>query len=75
MHQGSESNAISILCMYVLYMWRIDNKARLDLTYNHISRLELGDNIVLHFAAIKQQCCCIECIALCDIYIYIPYFI
>ncbi len=21
MHQGSESNAISILCMYVLYMW------------------------------------------------------
>ncbi len=22
MHQGSESNAISILCMYVLYMWK-----------------------------------------------------
>ncbi len=22
MHQGSESNAISILCMYVLYMWQ-----------------------------------------------------
>ncbi len=23
MHQGSESNAISILCMYVRYMWQI----------------------------------------------------
>ncbi len=22
MHQGSESNAISILCMYVRYMWQ-----------------------------------------------------
>ncbi len=22
MHQGSESNVISILCMYVLYMWK-----------------------------------------------------
>ncbi len=22
MHQGSESNTISILCMYVLYMWK-----------------------------------------------------
>ncbi len=22
MHQGSESNAVSILCMYVLYMWK-----------------------------------------------------
>ncbi len=22
MHQGSESNAISIICMYVLYMWK-----------------------------------------------------
>ncbi len=22
LHQGSESNAISILCMYVLYMWK-----------------------------------------------------
>ncbi len=22
MHQGSESNAISIFCMYVLYMWK-----------------------------------------------------
>ncbi len=22
MHQGSESNAISILCMHVLYMWK-----------------------------------------------------
>ncbi len=22
MHQGSESNAIPILCMYVLYMWQ-----------------------------------------------------
>ncbi len=22
MHQGSESNAISILCMYVMYMWK-----------------------------------------------------
>ncbi len=22
MHQGSESKAISILCMYVLYMWK-----------------------------------------------------
>ncbi len=32
MHQGSESNAISILCMYVLYMWKNFNKARLDLT-------------------------------------------
>ncbi len=31
MHQGSESNAISILCMYVQYMWKIDNKA--DLTW------------------------------------------
>ncbi len=32
MHQGSESYAISILCMYVLYVCgRIDNKA--DLTW------------------------------------------
>ncbi len=33
MHQGSESNAISILCMYVGYCTcgRIDNKTLLDL--------------------------------------------
>ncbi len=28
MHQGSESNTISILCMYVQYMWQ--NKADFD---------------------------------------------
>ncbi len=30
MHQGSESNAISNLCMYVLYMWQNCNKADFD---------------------------------------------
>ncbi len=37
MHQGSESNAISILCMYVY--GRIDNKAVFDFDYRSLHSL------------------------------------
>ncbi len=34
MHQGSESYAISIICMYVLYMWQNWQLSRLWLNFD-----------------------------------------
>ncbi len=40
MHQGSESNTISILCMHVLYMWN-----NYEIKY-HILNIEIGNSDV-----------------------------